>query len=103
MNTLEMMKNLQQIQETMKDLQEKMKILIAEGSAGGDLVKVSVNGQLDVMKVTLGPECVDPRDIPMLEDLIRLAVNDAMNKVKEKMKSELGPLAQGGFPGIPGL
>ena len=104
MNPLDMLKNLQKMQETMQQLQEKMKSIIAVGSAGGDLVKVTVNGQMEVLGVELAPECVDPRDIPMLADLIRMAANDAMTRVKDKMKDELGPLAQGmGLPGLPGV
>jgi len=104
MNPLEMMKNLQKMQETMQQLQEKMKTISAVGSAGGDLVKVTVNGQMEVLQVELAPECVDPRDVPMLADLVRLAANDAMARVKEKMKDELGPLGQGlGLPGFPGV
>jgi DNA-binding YbaB/EbfC family protein len=103
MNPLEMMKNLQKMQETMQQLQEKMKTLTAAGSAGGDMVKVTVNGQMEVLRVELAPESVDAKDLPLLEDLVRLAVNDAMAKVKDKMKDEWGPLGQGlGFPGFPG-
>ena len=102
MNPLELMKNLQQMQQTMQQLQEKMKSLTATGSAGGDLVRVTMNGQMEVLQVTLARECVDPRDIPMLSDLIRLATNDALAKIKDKMKDELGPLAQA-FPGLPGI
>ena len=104
MNPLEMLSNLQKVQETMRQMQEKMKTVTAVGSAGGDLVKVTVNGQMDVLLVELAPECVDPRDVVMLADLIRLASNDAMARVKEKLKDELGPLGQGlGLPGMPGV
>lgn len=103
MNPLEMLKNLQKVQETMQQMQEKMKAVTALGSAGGDLVRVTVNGQFEVLKVELAPECVDPRDVPMLADLIRLATNDALTRVKDRMKDELGPLGQGmGLPGFPG-
>jgi hypothetical protein len=103
MNPLEMLNNLQKVQETMRQMQEKMKTVVAVGSAGGDLVKVTVNGQMDVLHVELAPECVDPRDTAMLADLIRLATNDAMARVKDKLKDELGPLGQGlGLPGFPG-
>jgi DNA-binding YbaB/EbfC family protein len=103
MNPLEMLKNLQKVQETMQQMQEKLKSVIAVGSAGGDLVRVTVNGQMEVLKVELAPECVDPRDIPMLADLVRMATNDALARVKDKMKDELGPLGQGlGLPGFPG-
>jgi len=86
----------------MRQMQEKMKTLTAVGTAGGDLVKVTVNGQLEVLNVELAPECVDPRDVAMLADLIRLATNDAVAKVKDRMKDELGPLGQG-LPGLPGV
>lgn len=103
MNPLEMFSNLQKVQETMRQMQEKMKKVTAVGSAGGDLVRVTVNGQMDVLHVELAPECVDPRDIAMLSDLIRLAANDAMARVKDRLKEELGPLGQGlGIPGLPG-
>ena len=103
MNPLEMLKNLQKVQETMQQMQEKLKSVIAVGSAGGDLVRVTVNGQMEVLKVELAPECVDSRDIPMLADLVRMATNDALARVKDKMKDELGPLGQGlGLPGFPG-
>lgn len=102
MNPFDMLKNIQNVQDAMRQMQEKMKVVTAVGTAGGDLVKVTVNGQLEVLHVELAPECVDPRDISMLADLIRMATNDAMAKVKDRMKDELGPLAQG-LPGLPGV
>jgi len=103
MNPLEMLKNLQKVQETMQQMQEKMKTVTAVGSAGGDMVKVTVNGQMDVLLVELAPECVDPRDIPMLADLIKMATNDALARVKDRLKDEMGPLGQNlGIPGLPG-
>jgi DNA-binding YbaB/EbfC family protein len=97
-----MLKNFQKVQENLQQMQEKMKTVTAVGIAGGDLVKVTVNGQLEVVGVELAPECVDPRDIPMLADLIRLATNDALARVKDQLKNELGPLGQG-LPGFPGV
>ena len=103
MNPLEMLKNLQKVQETMQQMQEKMKTVVAVGSAGGDMVKVTVNGQMEVLGVELAPEGVDPRDIPKLSDLIKMATNDAMARVKDRLKDEMGPLGQGlGIPGLPG-
>jgi len=90
MNPLEMLKNLQKVQETMQQMQEKMKTVTAVGSAG-------------VVMVELAPECVDPRDIPMLADLIKMATNDALARVKDRLKDEMGPLGQNlGIPGLPG-
>jgi len=101
MNPLDMLKNLQKMQESMQQVQETMKGVSATGTAGGDLVRVTMNGQMEVLSVELAPECVDPRDITMLADLIRLASNDALARVKKRLKDELGPLGQGmGIPGV---
>lgn len=105
MNPFDLVKNLQKMQESMQVMQEKLKTITVVGTAGGDLVKVTVNGQMEVLKIELAPECVDARDIPMLQDLVRLAVNDGLSKVKEKMREEMGQLAPGmnlpgGFPGL---
>lgn len=105
MNPFDLMKNLQKMQESVQVMQEKMKTITVIGTAGGDLVKATVNGQMEVLKIELAPECVDSRDIPMLQDLIRLAVNDGFTRVKEKIRDELGQVAPGldlpnGFPGL---
>lgn len=105
MNPFDLMKNLGKIQGEMATMQERLKDLRATGSAGGDLVQAEVNGQLRLVSLKLAPECVDARDIPMLQDLIVLAVNDALAKVKEKSAEEMAkitglPLPPGGFPGL---
>lgn len=88
MNPMDFMKNLQQMQEQMKGVQDKLKDIKATGSAGGDLVKVTMNGQMEVEDIKLDPLCVDPRDVAMLEDLILSALEGATAAVKEKLQSE---------------
>lgn len=88
-NPMEFMKNLQDMQSKMGDMQEKLKNISSTGSAGGGLVEITINGQMEVETVKLDPVCVDPRDIKMLEDLIQAAFVSAAANVKEKIKTEV--------------
>lgn len=95
MNPLEMLKNFQNIQSKMSDMQEKMKDVTVTGTSGGDMVRIELNGQMEVTKVELSPETVDPNDIPMLQDLILAAFTDASYKIKDKLKEEMSGLTGG--------
>lgn len=86
---MEFMKNIQDMQSKMGDIQEKLKNVSSTGSAGGGLVEITMNGQMDVESIKLDPLCVDPRDIKMLEDLILAAFVSASVNVKEKIKNEV--------------
>jgi DNA-binding YbaB/EbfC family protein len=98
MNPLQMMKQAQELQER---LQKELTTVSAEGSAGGGMVTVVVNGHKHVQKLVIDPEAISANDIEMLQDLIVAALNDALRKVDEELKSRLGGLV-GGL-GIPGL
>lgn len=95
-NPADLMKNIKNIQSQMSDVQAKLKNIKAEGSSGGGLVKVEINGELQVEKVILDPIAVDPRDISMLQDLIIAAMNSAQSNIKEKIQTEIGSSAN--FP-----
>ena len=95
------LKQAQELQEKIKKMQEELVNKTATGSAGGDMVKVTVNGKHEVIDMKISKEVVDPEDIQMLEDLIVAAVNDAMRKIEEVIKEEMAKLT-GGF-NIPGL
>lgn len=88
-NPLEFMKNMQDMQSKMGDIQEKLKNVTSTGNAGGGLVEITMNGQMEVESVKLDPLCVDPRDVKMLEDLIQAAFVSASANVKEKIKNEV--------------
>jgi nucleoid-associated protein EbfC len=93
-----MMRQAQQLQE---QLQKEMASISVEGMAGGGMVTVRVNGHKHVQKITIDPEVVSKDDVTMLQDLIAAAVNDAIRKVDEALKSRVGSI-MGGL-GLPGL
>ena len=95
MNPMEMIKNLQQMQSRMTDAQAKVKSLTATGSAGGDMVRVTMTGDFAVTGVEISPEAVDPSDIEMLQDLVLAAVSDAVFKVKELVQQEMSSVTGG--------
>ena len=88
-------KEAKRMQQQMQDMQEKMKSATATGTAGGGLVTVTLDGEHEMKKVSIKPECVDPEDVEGLEDLVCAAYNDA----KKQLEKETPDL--GGFPGMP--
>ncbi len=95
MNPLEMLKNMGNIKEELQKAQEKLSEITATGSSGGNMVIMTLNGKFDMIDLKLDPICVDNRDVPMLQDLIRAAHHDALAKVQEAIRAELGPLVSG--------
>jgi len=93
MNPMDFMKNLQNIQSAMSNVQEKAKKFRAKGSSGGDLVKVTIDGMMEVVSMEIDPVAVDPRDVKMLEELVGAAFTDAARKMREVLKQELTQLA----------
>ena len=98
MNPKQLMKQVQQMQEQM---QQRMSELRVEGSAGGGMVKATMNGSKELLAVAIDKEAVDPNDVEMLQDLVVAAINEAARKVDEEMQSSLGAMT-GGMK-IPGL
>jgi len=96
-----MMAQLKKMQQEMARVQDELANTVIEGSAGGGAVTVGVNGDFRVTKVALKPEAVDPADIETLEDLLTVALNDALGKVQELSSRKMGALT-GGMK-IPGL
>ena len=100
MNMNNMMKQVQKMQKQMEDAQKALEEAEFSATAGGGAVQVTVSGKKVLTKVTLDPDAVDPDDVEMLEDLIMVAVNDAMKKVDEASSSSMAKMTggMGGFP-----
>ena len=92
----------QQLQEQMKEAQERLAQKTVTGSAGGGMVVVTANGKGEIQKVQIDKQAVDPRDVPMLEDLVVAAVNTALRAAQEAAAAE-NPLSAmaGMIPGMP--
>jgi DNA-binding YbaB/EbfC family protein len=98
-NIQEMMKKAQQMQE---QLQKQMTALRVEGNAGGGMVTVVVNGAKQLQSITIDPEVVSKDDVPMLQDLIVAAINDAHRKADEEMTQNMGGMLPPGMK-LPGM
>jgi len=100
-NLGDLMKQAQRMQKDMSRVQEELKERVVEGTAGGEMVKVLVNGANEVVKIELAEDVVDPDDTEMLEDLIVAAVNQAYKKSKELAESEMRKITGGlNLPGL---
>ena len=96
-----MMKQVQQMQAKMEKVQAELEEMEIEGTSGGGMVKVMVNGKQDVLSVTLDPEVVDKDDVEMLQDLIVAAINQAKEKAGEIQAEHMAQVT-GGL-NIPGM
>ncbi len=94
-NIGEMMKQAQKMQTKMAEVQEKLTTLEIEGSAGGGLVKVVVDGKGTIKEIKIDPPLLDPQEVEVLEDLIVAAVRDAQTKAEETAAEEMGKVTGG--------
>ena len=95
------MKQMQKLQEQMERMQKKLAEKEVTHSAGGGMVKATVNGRQELVNIEIDPEVIDPEDREMLEDLIIAAVNGAMEEANQLAQSEMAQLT-GGLS-IPGM
>lgn len=91
----------QEAQKNLSRIQEDLRGRVVDASSGGGAVTAFVNGQQELVKITIRKEVVDPEDVAMLEDLVAAAVKQALEKSKKMMQDEMGR-AMGGFK-VPGL
>ncbi len=100
-------RQLPKIKEEVAKFQQRLGQITAEGSAGGNMVIVKVNGRNEVLSCRITDEAMKLDDREMLEDLIRSAVNQAIERVRQQVAEETTKMASGlGLPagmGIPGV
>jgi nucleoid-associated protein EbfC len=99
---MKMMKQVQDIQGRMQQMQEELAGLQIEGQSGGGLVKVTLNGKMEARSVKLDPSLMKPEDVEMVEDLLLAAFQDAKGKVEAALQSKMQEVT-GGLPLPPGL
>ncbi len=104
----DLMAQMSQMQEKLQKAQAEIEGRVAEATAGGGVVSVSINGAYRVQSLKIAPEAIDPEDAGMLEDLVTAAVNEALGQVQAFHADQLGGLTGGlnlpglGGPGSPG-
>jgi DNA-binding YbaB/EbfC family protein len=101
-NLGQMMKQAQQMQARMAEMQAKLDQVEMTGASGGGMVQVTLNGKGEMRRVKIDPALVDPKDVEVLEDLILAAANDAKAKVEAHVGGEMAKLT-GGLQLPPGI
>lgn len=101
-NLGQMMKQAQQIQQKMADMQRELEELEVTGKSGGGMCQVTLSGKGEAKKVLIDPSLVNPDDAEVLEDLIVAAINDARTKSDELMREKMQDIT-GGLPLPPGM
>jgi nucleoid-associated protein EbfC len=97
-----LMKQLPRIREEAERLQQRVSQIVAEGDAGAGMVKVKVNGRMEMTACMLSEEAWQLHDREMLEDLIKAAVNQALGRARQQVAEETNKMATGlGLP--PGM
>ncbi len=100
-NMQQLMRQAQKMQEQLQKAQEDLENKEYEASAGGGMVTCKVSGRHEITALTIKPEAVDPDDVEMLQDMVIVAVNEAIRKASEAMEKGI-EAAKGGLS-IPGL
>ena len=97
-----MMKQMDQIQARMKQVQEDLDKIEVEGQSGGGLVKVTLDGKGAMKRISIAPSLLKPDEAEIVEDLIIAAVTDARAKADAALQSKMAEVT-GGLPLPPGL
>lgn len=101
-NLGQMLKQAQELQGKMQDMQQQLADMEITGSSGGGMCQVVMNGKGEASKVSIDPRLVNPDDATVLEDLILAAINDARAKADERMREKMSEMT-GGLPLPPGM
>ncbi len=97
----DLVRQAQKMQQQLAEVQRGLKERVVEGTAGGNMVRVLVNGQQEIVAVKIDPSVVDPKDVAMLEDLVLAAARQGLKKAKDLANDEMAKVTGGAVP--PGL
>jgi hypothetical protein len=94
-NLGQMMKQAQQMQARMAEMQAQLDQLEMTGAAGGGMVQVTLSGKGEMRRVRIDKSLLDPNEVEVLEDLIVAAFNDGRAKVEAHVQEEMAKLTGG--------
>ena len=95
MNIQGLMKQAQIMQKKMQEEQARLAEEEAEGTSGGGMIKIILNGKFSMTHISIDKSIVDPEETEVLEDLIKAAYNDAKEKIDAKMNDSMSSLTGG--------
>ncbi|MCK5209155.1 MAG: YbaB/EbfC family nucleoid-associated protein [Cyclobacteriaceae bacterium] len=103
MDMSNMFGKMREMQSKLKEVQENLDNITAEGESGGGMVKVIVNGRKKIISVNIEESLLTPQDKEMVQDLVVAAINNAIANVELKSNEEIKKTTEGMMPNIPGL
>ncbi len=100
-NMNQMLKQAQKMQEDMTNLQADLEQREYTATSGGGMVEVTVDGKHLVKSIKINPDIIDPEDSEMLEDLVTVAINEAITNAIKTAEEEMGAITGGlNMPGL---
>ena len=96
-----MMKEAQKLEKRLEEVRKRLVEMTVEGSSGGGAVRITMNGQRDVLNVSVDKSVLEDGDVEMLEDLLLSALRDVKQKSDELASAEMSKVAGPGLP--PGI
>ena len=98
-----MLGKVKDLQAKMKEAQESLGLITETGESGAGMVRATVNGKKQLLKIEIDEDLIKPEDREVLQDLVVAATNKAMDNIEDKVKDHLQKATQGLIPNIPGM
>ena len=95
-----MMKEAQKLEKRLAEVRKRLEEMTVEGSSGGGAIAITMNGQRDVLKVSVDPGVLEDGDVEMLEDLLLSALRDAKQKSDELASKEMSGVTGPSLPSV---
>ena len=101
MDMQKMLKQAKKMQQQLADVQDGLKDVVVEATAGGGMVKATMSGDGVLQSITIDPQALDPEDVELLQDMIVAAVNEASTNASDVANQRMGAITGGlNIPGF---